>query len=404
MKVQFFSRFFAAVCCVSLFTGADWLQFRGNNANGISEETSLPVSWSDSENIAWKSPLPGRGLSGPIVVGDKVFVTSSSGFEQDRLHVLCFDTASGDKMWERQFWATGRTMCHPKMCVATPTPASDGKRIFAFYSSNDVICLDLEGNLLWFRGLTHDFPNVSNSLGMASSPVVVGDTLIVQTENDADSFSHGIDVRTGISRWKMSRPQVANWSSPTILRGKTSADDLALLQSSEDLIAVDPKSGEVIWSYDDGGSRIPSSTVFDGKVFVPTNGITALQPIGSSGPPKVLWQENRLSASTPSPLVFNDHVYTVNRAGVVVCADVKDGKVQWQLRLKGPFTGTPIVAANRLYLFNEKGLGQVVQLGGEKGEIVGEGDLGETILCSPAAAQGALFVRSDGHLWKIAEK
>ena len=170
----------AALCglvCVLCLTGADWRQFRGTEVNGLAVDGRIPSSFSSDENVAWKIDLPGRGLSGPIVVGDRIYVTASSGFRQDRLHVLCFDRKSGDRIFERQFWATGRTMCHPKMCVATPTPASDGTRIFASYSSNDVACLDLDGNLLWYRGLTHDYPNASNSLGMSSSPIVVDETL-----------------------------------------------------------------------------------------------------------------------------------------------------------------------------------------------------------------------------------
>ena len=108
-----------------------------------------------------------------------MFLTASSGVEQDRLHVVCLSTKTGAKLWERQFWATGRTMTHPKTCVAANTPCSDGQRLFCQFSSNDILCLDLDGNVLWLRGLGRDYPNASNSLGMAASPIVVGDTLVV---------------------------------------------------------------------------------------------------------------------------------------------------------------------------------------------------------------------------------
>ena len=200
------------LCGLSVLSGADWLQFRGGDSSSVAGNETLPTNWSDQENIAWKSKLPGRGLSGPIVVGDRVFITASSGHHQDRLHVLGFDAADGKQLWERQFWATGRTMCHEKMAVATPQPASDGQRIFAFYSSNDLACLDLDGNLLWFRGLTFDYPNASNSLGMSSSPVVMGDTVIAQVESDSESFAVGLDVKTGVQRWKIDRPKMSNWT------------------------------------------------------------------------------------------------------------------------------------------------------------------------------------------------
>ena len=146
----------------------DWPQFRGPRGNGISTETNLPATL-EPGNIAWSVDLPGRGLSSPIIIGDRVIVTCSSGPKQERLHVICFNAVDGTRRWERQFWATGRTMSHPKTSVAAPTPASDGERIFAIFSSNDLLCLDLDGNLLWLRGLTRDYPNASNSLGMSSS-------------------------------------------------------------------------------------------------------------------------------------------------------------------------------------------------------------------------------------------
>ncbi|HEV3021106.1 MAG TPA: PQQ-binding-like beta-propeller repeat protein, partial [Pirellulales bacterium] len=235
--------------------GADWLQFRGNASTGASIETALPTSWGktaggDGENIAWRADLPGRGVSSPIVVGGRVIVTASSGYKQDRLHVLCFDAATGQPAWQRQFWATGRTLCHPTMAVAAPTPASDGKRIFAFFSSNDMACLDLEGNLIWFRGLAFDYPTAGNDVGMASSPLVAAETVVVQMENLGESFATGLDVQSGESRWRLQRTKAMNWTSPALWRGKTPADDVVLLQSSKELTAHRPRTGELLWSLD----------------------------------------------------------------------------------------------------------------------------------------------------------
>jgi outer membrane protein assembly factor BamB len=393
-----------AAAAATLLTGADWLQFRGSDTTGVAQGPAPPVSWSGDENIAWKAELPGRGLSGAIVIGERVYLTASSGFEQDRLHVLCFSDETGEKLWERQFWATGRTQTHSKMCVATPTPASDGERIFAFFSSNDLVCLDLDGNLLWYRGLGHDFPNASNSLGMASSPLVTDETLIVQVESDDDAFATGIDVATGVARWKIDRPEAANWTSPALLKGgDKDGGNLVLLQSSKGLSAVKPRTGEQVWAYGDGASTIPSSVVNGETIFVPSNGITALRPIATGdSSPEVLWQQANLAPSTASPFVYEGRLYSVNRAGAVTCADLKTGERIWQLRLTGPFTSTPVAAGGYLYFFNEKGQGQVVKPGETEGTIAGQGDLGETILATPAIANGALYVRSDGYLWKIA--
>lgn len=390
---------------------ADWRQFRGGNSGGgnssgansggKADEPSLPLTWSEKENIAWTANLPGRGVSGPIVVGDRVVVTASSGYRRDRLHVLCFDDKTGGQLWQRQFWATGRTLCHPKMCVATPTPASDGMRIFASYSTNDVFCLDLDGNLQWLRGLTHDYPNAYNEVGMSSSPVVAGETLVLQVESLGDSFAVGLNVTDGEERWKVERPKLANWTSPVVLCRESARDELVLMQSGQGLVAYDPLTGEPLWRYDQGCSIIPSAAIAGDLIFLPTNGLTALRCPAGQGGPEVLWQTNRGDA-TPSPLYYRGQVFTMNGAGILECLDAASGESRWRLRLKGPFSGSPVAAAGYLYLFNEEGEAVVVEPGSDKGEIVGASQLGETVLCTPAIANGAIFVRSDRRLWKIA--
>ena len=387
-----------ACLATACFTGADWLQFRGNDANGVA---ASPVDPALVDKVAWKAPLPGRGLSGPTVVGNQVVLSCSSGFNDDRLHVLSFDADTGEQQWSRQFWATGRTQCHKKMCVATPQVASDGERLFAFYSSNDLICLDLAGNLLWYRGLGLDFPNASNSLGMSSSPVLSGDTVIVQVESDAEAFSMGLDVATGVTRWKIDRPRGSNWTSPAILRKAEKGRDLVLLQSGKGLAAVRPDTGETVWEYEEGASRIPSSLAEGGLIFLPAGGLTALRPVPGGSTPELLWQDNRFSPSTASPVAIGGRVYVSNRAGVVSAVNATTGNLDWRVRLTGPFTATPIAAGDYLYFVSEKGMLQVVEAGKEKGSIAVEFDLQETILGTPAVVDGALYVRSDAHLWKL---
>jgi outer membrane protein assembly factor BamB len=398
---------FLAVAAASSQTGADWPQFRGADSSAVSAESNVPTAI--GENVAWSVDLPGRGLSGPIVVGGKVFLTASSGYLQDRLHVMAFDAGSGKKLWHRQFWATGRTLCHPKMCNATPTPCSDGKRVFAFYSSNDVICLDIDGNLQWMRGMTHDYPNASNSIGMSSSPVVASETLIVPVENLSESFTAGLDVVTGTNRWKLDRPLLDNWTSPVLRPGRDRDDDLVVLQSGKGSAALRPYTGYEVWRYDQPASTIPSAAPLGGLLFVPSGGLTALEPGAPGQPPRVVWQSNKLGPATASPLAFDGRVYNLNGAGVLACADATDGKILWQLRVqaqigektsRGVFTGSPVAAGGHLYFFNEDGVAIVIK-GGDTGEIVASHDFADVILCTPAIADGALFVRSDKHLWKV---
>jgi outer membrane protein assembly factor BamB len=388
-----------AVLCVTNPATADWRQFRGNSIDGLADST-VRLDARDSP-VTWEKDLPGRGLASPIVVGNQVIVTASSGPNEDRLHVLSFDAGSGQPQWHRQFWATGQSAHHPKTSVAAPTPASDGERIFASFSTNDVVCLDLAGNLQWLRGLTYDYPNASNSLGMSSSPLVVDGTLVCLLETDAESFATGLDVATGQARWKIDRPRAANWTSPVLLQSTDGATQV-LLQGSKGVTAVDPMSGEVQWSYDDGASTIPSSVVAGDIVYVPSHGITAMRP-GKSNPsvPEILWNEAGLNPGTSSPVVKGDRLYVVNRAGVLSAAQCQDGKRLWQLRLQGSYSGSPVIAGETLYIVTEKGELQIVALNEDEGEKIATHELGDTVLSTPAVANGALFIRGEHHLWKI---
>ncbi len=376
----------------------DWLQFRGSGGDGVSA-SKLPTRL-EAGSLTWAATLPGRGLSSPIVIGKRVIVTCSSGPKQSRLHVLCFNLEGGSLRWERQFWATGRTMTHEKTNGAAPTPVSDGERVFALFSSNDCIALDLDGNLIWFRGLGRDYPNASNSLGMSSSLLVAGGVVIAQVENDSESFTAGLDAGTGANRWKLDRPRKANWTSPSLLKGKDGVAFVAL-QSSMGLTLVEPATGKTVASYDEGASTVASTTPREGRLFVPSQGLTVLELTAPGQPLKQVWRSAQLRPGTPSPLVVDGRVLVLGDGGVLTCGSIVDGTRLWQLRLKGPFSSTPVAAGGFLYCVNEKGLLQVVDPSKPEGEVVSELDLGDTILSTPAIAQGSLFVRSDAKLWRI---
>jgi outer membrane protein assembly factor BamB len=380
---------------------ADWLQFRGTDTTGTRADAQLPTQLDAEKHVAWKTALPGRGLSSPLVIGDRVYLTAASTADQSRLHILCFSAADGAQLWERQFWATGRTICHKKTCVAAPTPTSDGKHIYALYSSNDLICVDLEGNLKWLRGLMSDYPNASNSLGLATSPVIAGDTLVVQIENDADSFAAGIDLTTGVNKWKTPRTRKANWTSPIVLPNGAVA-----LQGSAGLTAIDAATGKELWVFAEGASTIPSSVAAaDGSLlYVPSHGLTAIKPRADGNTPDIAWKQGTLRPGTASPIISGDKLLVINTAGVLNAANKNTGERLWKTRLEGPFSGSPVLAGGFLYIASErKGLLQCVDLSGEEGRVVGSIELGDMILGTPALSADALYVRSDGQLWKIAK-
>lgn len=378
------------MCLATGVVRADWLQFRGPNATAVSKEAKVP---GDDLKISWSADLPGRGLSAPIVVGDRVFVTCSSGPGQETLHVFCFNAADGTKRWERAMRTTGRTMTHNKTCVAANTPCSDGERVFALFSSNDLFAFDLDGNLLWLRGLTFDYPNASNSLGMSQSPVVLDGTLVVQSENDSESFVAGLDVATGRNKWKLERPKAANWTSATLWKNAVA------LQSSKGILAVEPATGKTVWDYSEGASTIPSSVGAGETLYAVSHGITALAP--EKGAVTQLWRNEKLNPGTASPLVLGDSIYVVNGAGVLIKASVKNGDEAWKLRMKGPFSGSPVAAGKRIYIVNERGIFQVIDPEAPEGKVLKEIELKETVLTTPAVSGGAIYVRSDAKLWKL---
>lgn len=384
--------------------GHDWLEFRGSPA--VEDAKSLrapPESWALDEKgsspfVAWSSPISGRGVSGPILVGGKVIVTSASGSAQDRLHVICFDQKTGATLWDRQFWATGRTLCHPTSSVAANTPASDGERIFAFFSSNDIVALDLDGNLLWYRGLTFEHPTAANDVGMASSPVVAGNCVIVQVENKGESFATGLDVATGETRWLEPRAASMNWASPTTIKGKTPEDDLVLLQSSDQLTALNAFTGKKVWSHEAGCSQASSVTQSNGIVYLPAGGLCALKVADKK--PEVLWIKQELGSNYCSPTAVGGKVYAINSTGVLTCANAESGETAWRVRLGGTFWATPVVVNDHIVCANQDGVVFVVK-GGEQGEIVGRNELKQPIFGSPIVVDGAVYVRTDSHLWKV---
>lgn len=384
----------------------DWPQFRGVNASSVSNDSKLPVEFGgeSNSNIAWQTKLPGRSVGGAIVVGDQVITTSSSGMDQRRLHLISLNQQDGSIRWQQELVARGRPFCHPTSANAAPTPASDGKNVYAFYSSNDLACVDLEGNLVWYRSLSTDFPKAGNDVGMSSSPLVVDGVCIVQVECQGDSFAAGLSCEDGSILWKRERPKQANWASPVAIQNPAK-ENMVVLQSRENLVALDPKSGKEFWAIDLPCSSIPSAMAVDGRLLVPASGITALDLSSVGASPSKLWDNNKLSANACSPLVVGSRIYTISRT-VLACADIYSGELKWQARLADAKSiwSSPVVANNLLYIFTEEGKCLVVRLGDEKGEVVATNDMGESVLSSPAISGNAMYVRGVSSLWKIAEK
>jgi outer membrane protein assembly factor BamB len=399
---EFLARWIPTVLLLTLPAAAaagDWPQFRGPGGTAVATDKGLPTTWTATENIRWKADLPGRGLSNPVIVGNKVYVTACTGWQQNRLHVLCFDVATGKQLWQRQFWATGNTGCHPKTCMAAPTPCADDKQVYALFATADLVCLDADGNLAWYRSLVGDYPTITNQVGMAASPVLYKDVLVVPMENAGESFVAGIDTKTGKNLWKVDRSRAINWTTPVVVPRGTDAE--VVVQSGEGVAGHDLRTGKRNWVWEaKGTATTPSPTVADDMLLVPSGDLVALRFSPADPMPEVAWKALKLRPGTASPVYHQGRVYTLNSAGVLNCADAAKGEILWQERLKGPFSGSLVLADGRVYAVNEGGTTFVVQVGDEP-KLVGTNRLDATILATPAIADGALFLRSDQHLYCI---
>ena len=389
------------LACAAVATAADWPQFRGPGGAAVSDETGLPVQWGPKENVRWQADLPGRGVSSPVVAGGRVYVTASTGYRESRLHVLCFDAVDGKKLWERQLAATGVTMCHPKTCMAAPTPVTDGKRVFALFATGDLAALSADGDMLWYRSLERDYPDITNQVGMAASPVLYKGILLLPMENVGDSFAAGLDAATGKNLWRAPRSKDIDWVTPLVTESNGKA--AAVFQTSKDLTAFDPKSGKVLWTYaGESFNSVPSPVAGEGAIFAACREFTALKPAADGQTPEALWTTAKLNSSFTTPLYHKGRLYGLVGVGVT-CVNAKDGEQVWQQRLKGPFSASPVLADGKLYVVAEDGTVSVIEIG-DQPKVLATNAMGETILATPAVADGALFLRSDGHLWCVGKK
>lgn len=378
----------------------DWPLFRGPNGAAVSDESGLPVKFDrkTGEGVSWSAPLPGRGVSSPVVASGTVYVTCSSGPRDDRLHVLAFDADTGKPRWHRQLAATGLTYCHPKTCMAAPTPVTDGGNVYALFATGDLVAFDTAGNQLWYRSIVGDYPTVSNQVGMASSPVLAGDKLIVPMENDGESFLAAVDTKTGRNVWKASRPKGVNWTTPLVreVGGKREV----LFAGNGGLSAYDADTGTRLWGYVPAGGDIPTPTLAGDLLLHASRGVTAIK-LGDK--PAEAWKAPRLNTGMTSPLAYKERVYAANSAGLVFCAELATGKVLWQERAKGPFSGSPVAGDGKLYVISETGTLTVFKLG-DTPEVLGVSELGEEGLATPAISGGGLFLRGEKTLVRVGAK
>ena len=405
---------FAPALFLALLTlraaAADWTEFRGPTGQGVVEPAGLPLSWSATENIAWKTVLPGAGWSSPVVAGGRVFVTtgvpSPSG---PSLRALALDTVTGAILWNTEIFTPEETEekpVHAKNSPASPTPLVDGDRLFVHFGHHGTASLDRDGKIVWRNNRLRYDPTHGNG----GSPILAGGRLVFHADGGKTPGVHALNPANGEVVWTSPRKSEASkkFSFCTPLLITVNGKPQIVSPGSGVVSGLDPADGRVIWSarYGEGYSVVPRPVFAHGLVFLSTGydraELLAIRPDGAGDvtDTHIAWRAFKGAPLTPSPLVVGDDLFTVSDIGIATCWDARTGKVHYQERVEGNYSSSPVLAGDRIFLQNETGLGTVLKTG-RMFEKLASNPLGERSLASYAAANGAWFIRTAGHLRRV---
>jgi outer membrane protein assembly factor BamB len=395
-----------------LGAGEDWPLWRGPRTDGTVTDTGFPRTWGPTENVRWKTELPGTGHSSPVVSKGKVFVTGCVEAERKRV-LYCLDRATGKVLWERVVVVSDLEKKHGENSWASSTPAADGERVFVAFLDKPrmrVYCYDYAGNKLWEKS-----PGEFHSQhGFCSSPMLDKDLVIVNGDQDAPkdqaSFVVALDRETGAERWRIDRPNKLRSYCPPVVIDAAGRRQL-VLTGSKCVASYDPDTGKPNWVIDGPTEQFVSSMVLHDGVLLMTAGypdhcVMAIDPSGGGNVTKthVLWSKKNEGGYVPSPVAVGGKLFVVDDGGVASCWDVKTGRRYWKERLSGKGHHASAVAADgRVYLTSDEGVTYVLRASAEF-EVLARNPLGERVYASPAFSDGHIFIRGAAHLWCIAEK
>lgn len=383
----------------SIAKSENWPGWRGPARTGVAGDTDVPTTWSATVNVLWKVPVPGTGTANPVVWDDRVFLTASDGSDQGELHVFCFDRDTGRRRWHRRLWGTAPTLFYPKSGMASPSPVTDGKQLWAAFGTGDIFCFDLDGGLVWQRALSEEYGVFENRFGASSSPLLFEDTLIHQCDHYGASYVIALDKMTGANRWKADRPDVwLSWSSPQLV---PVGDRFELvLSGSEKLDGYDLRTGKWLWTVR-GLARecVPTPVLANGlliSVSGPNGAHLGVRPggVGEVTESHVAWRSNRGTSFVPSGIALGERYYVADDKGIATCFDAATGTLLWRKRLGGRFTASPVAAAGRLFFTDESGSTLVLDATQPDYYELSRNETGEDVYASPAISQGRLFLRT----------
>jgi outer membrane protein assembly factor BamB len=414
-----------------------WAGWRGPDGQGVATATGLPIEWSDTKNVAWRTKIPGRGHSSPVVWGDRVFLTTAidgdvvpgaravqhldegkefvhpDAIGADRKHkfeVLAIEARTGQILWEKvAFEGTPYDSAHRKASFASPTAVTDGERVYAFFGSEGLYAYDFDGRLLWKAAM----PGIANmGVGYGTSPVLHKGLLVVQCDEDSGdkSFIAAYDAKTGKEAWRVARKGVqVSWATPVVVRA--GERDELVTSGTEWLIAYDPASGKELWRAKGLESNaVPSPVAGKGVVVLtagsPSKKAVAIRPGGTgdiTGSDRVLWTYEKGTAYVPSPILYGDFLYLVTDKGLMTCLDAKTGAVKYEGArppVAASFMASPVAFDGKILLSSQDGDVFVVKAGPAH-EVLRTNSLGEPISASPAIANGRIYIRGEKTLFAI---
>lgn len=382
----------------------DWPAFRGPTGQGHSSERGLPLEWSESRNVIWKTPVPGLGWSSPVVAGGRVWLTSAVRERNDAsLRALAYDLETGNEAVNVEvFRIRNASLLNPKNSHASPTPIIAGDRVYVHFGAEGTAALTPAGEVVWKARV----PFV-NQHGGGGSPVLYDDLLIFNCDGWDAAFVIALDVRTGKVRWKTNRRYPADQAYTTPLVIRVGDRDQLVSVGAYRAAAYEPRSGKEIWrvSYRDGFSNVPRPVYGHGLVYIATGfqqpSLIAVRADGTGDVTRqIAWTQQRAAPYTPSPLLVGEELYTVSDIGVAAALDARTGVPRWQQRLGGNYSASPVFADGRIYFLNEEGQTTVIAPGTEF-RVLARNQLDGTTLASIAVSGGSMFIRSDRSLYRV---
>lgn len=408
---------FLAVSLLSNFASAeDWPAWRGPRGDGTSTDAKLPTKWTATENIAWKVPIPGIGHSSPIVLGDKIFVTTclvddGSGTKPTARQLMCLNRADGKVVWSQTVCSTPLEKKHTLNSFASGTPVTDGETVFVTFFESDsddekinrgqmvVAAYDLSGKRLWIVRPGR----FSSTHGYCSSPVLFEDLVIVNGDHDGDAYLVGLKKSDGSTVWKTPRENKTRSYCTPIIRTFGGPPQL-ILSGSKSVCSYDPRTGARIWNIDGPTEQFVASMVDDGKLLFMTAGfperhILAIKPNGHGNvtDSAIVWRTKEYCGYVPSPIICGEYFLLVNDKGIASCFKAETGERMWYERIGPGFSASLITAGGLVYFTSDRGETTIVRPGPTYEEIA-KNPLDEDCFSSAAASDGKLYFRTLGHL------